>query len=179
MAKPIRVTRFAYTLTLANSSGAGATGLAIANPLDAHTRWLGGHSTARRWLSINQFHLMKMRRRRLLITLQGQDPDGSSVIFKQATPRTPSLPISPRTRPQIATAHGTIGISVRSLVTRTEFAHSRLLTRGRGLFRLGQLYVCGQRQHSELEREWSRLDHRSTRSTTRQPLRIPEIRRSK
>jgi len=31
----------AYTLSLANSSGAGATGLAIANPLDSHTTLSG------------------------------------------------------------------------------------------------------------------------------------------
>src|SRR3954464_10450005 len=72
----------AYTLALANTSGAGATGLAIANPLDSHTTLVGGsvNSTPVAFdqsVSLNEDAT-------LVITLQGQDPDGSNVTFKKS-----------------------------------------------------------------------------------------------
>jgi CSLREA domain-containing protein len=92
----------AYTLTLTNSSGAGATGLAIANPLDSHTTIVGGslNSTPVAFdqsVSLNEDAT-------LLITLSGQDPDGSNLIFKDSVGA--AFPSNPTT---IATAHGTIG----------------------------------------------------------------------
>src|SRR5213079_1670774 len=72
----------AYVLSLANTSGAGATGLAIANPLDSHTTLVGGslNSTPVAFdqsVSLNEDAT-------LVITLQGQDPDGSNLTFKKA-----------------------------------------------------------------------------------------------
>lgn len=92
----------AYTLSLANSSGAGATGLAIANPLDSHTTIVGGtlNSTPVAFdqsVSLNEDGT-------LVVTLSGQDPDGSSVTFKKSDGT--AFPSNPTT---IATAHGTIG----------------------------------------------------------------------
>src|SRR5207244_9628021 len=62
----------AYTLSLANSSGAGATGLAINNPLDAHTTIVGGslNSTP---VAFDQSVALN-EDATLVVTLQGQDP---------------------------------------------------------------------------------------------------------
>ena len=92
----------AYTLSLSNTSGAGATGLAIANPLDSHTTLVPGslNSTPVAFdqsVSLNEDGT-------LVITLQGQDPDGSNITFKKSDGT--AFPVNPTT---IATTHGTIG----------------------------------------------------------------------
>jgi CSLREA domain-containing protein len=95
------VDTIAYTLTL-TSSGAGGTGLSIANPLDAHTTIVSSslNSTPVAFdqsVSLNEDAT-------LVITLQGQDPDGSNLTFKKSDGT--AFPGNPTT---IATAHGTIG----------------------------------------------------------------------
>src|SRR5205814_10061372 len=92
----------AYTLSLANTSGAGATGLAIVSPLDTHTTLVPTtlNSTPVAFdqsVSLNEDAT-------LVITLQGQDPDGSNLVFKDSAGA--AFPGNPTT---IATAHGTIG----------------------------------------------------------------------
>src|SRR4029434_5474519 len=92
----------AYTLSLANTSGVGATGLAIANPLDSHTTLVPGslNSTPVAFdqsVSLNEDAT-------LVITLQGQDPDGSNLTFRKADGT--AFPANPTT---IATTNGTIG----------------------------------------------------------------------
>jgi CSLREA domain-containing protein len=89
----------AYTLTLTNSSGAAATGLAIANPLDPHTTFVPGSLNSTpvafdQLVSLNEDATLQ-------ITLQGQDPDGSNLTFRDSVgnPFGASIP----------TAHGSVG----------------------------------------------------------------------
>jgi CSLREA domain-containing protein len=91
----------AYTLTL-TSSGAGGTGLSIASPLDPHTTLVPGslNSTPVAFdqsVSLNEDAT-------LVITLQGQDPDGSNLTFVKSDGS--AFPANPGT---IATTNGTIG----------------------------------------------------------------------
>jgi CSLREA domain-containing protein len=101
-----------YTLSLANASGAGATGLAIANPLDSHTTLVtippSLNSTPVAFdqsVSLNEDAT-------LIITLSGQDPDGTvtpNFTFKQANAAHTVFTNFPSNPTTIATAHGTIG----------------------------------------------------------------------
>jgi hypothetical protein len=94
----------AYTLTLANTSGTAATGLAIANPLDPHTTLLAGslNSTPVAFdqgvTTVEDVNSGSG----LTITLQGQDPDGSNLTFRDSTGTT-------LLSGSIATTHGTVG----------------------------------------------------------------------
>ncbi len=70
-----------YTAVL-SSSGAGATGLSFSNPLDSHTTIVGGtlNSTPVTFdqsVNLNEDGSVN-------ITIQGQDPDGSNLTFKNA-----------------------------------------------------------------------------------------------
>jgi CSLREA domain-containing protein len=92
----------AYTLSLTNASGAGATGLAIANPLDSHTTIVPTSLNSTpvgfdQSVSLNEDAT-------LVITLSGQDPDGSNLTFRDSAGS--AFPANPTTIP---TAHGTIG----------------------------------------------------------------------
>jgi uncharacterized repeat protein (TIGR01451 family) len=62
----------AYTLSLANTSGAGATGLAIANPLDSHTTLVGGSLNSTPVAFDQSVQLNEDAT--LVIALTGQDP---------------------------------------------------------------------------------------------------------
>ncbi len=91
-----------YSALLSNTSGAGATGLSFNVPVDSHTSLIAGslNSTPVAFdqsVSLNEDAT-------LVITLQGQDPDGSNITFKKSDGT--AFPSNPTT---IATAHGTIG----------------------------------------------------------------------
>src|SRR5215471_18318196 len=69
----------AYSLTISNTSGAGAAGLQLSNPLDSHTTLVNGtlNSTP---VAFDQ-SVTTDEDTGVSITIQGQDPDGSNLTF--------------------------------------------------------------------------------------------------
>ena len=69
----------AYSLTISNTSGAGAAGLQLSNPLDSHTTLVPGtlNSTP---VAFDQ-SVTTDEDTGVSITIQGQDPDGSNLTF--------------------------------------------------------------------------------------------------